>query len=92
MVMDEQYFVLQQQKKVVIFPLLSKPSSPCYSKTKVIVIDKDFPELSILQDQKLQCQIHIIKHLYIVASDVDVPWLEESLTWHCLPPKFGKVR
>ena len=28
-----------------------KESNPCYSKTKVIVIDKDFTELAILQEE-----------------------------------------
>ena len=55
-----------------------KESNPCHSKTKVIVIDKDFTELAILQEEfpeasVLFCQFHIIKHLYKVVSDADVP-------------------
>ena len=52
--------------------------NPSYMNTKVIVIDKDFTELSILQEEfpdatVLFCQFHVIKHLYKVVSDADVP-------------------
>ena len=55
-----------------------KACNPSYSKTKVIVIDKDFTELSILNEEfpdatVLFCQFHVIKHLYKVVSDADVP-------------------
>ena len=45
--------------------------------TKVIVIDQDFIELLIFQEEfpeasVLFCQFHVIKHLYKVVSDVDV--------------------
>ena len=49
-----------------------------YSNTKVVIIDKDFTELSVLREELpnttiLFCQFHVIKCFYKAVSDLEVP-------------------
>ena len=55
-----------------------KDCNPSYSKIKVIVIDKDFTEIAVLKSELpdatvLLCQFHVIKYLYKMVVDLDVP-------------------
>ncbi|XP_065890957.1 zinc finger SWIM domain-containing protein 3-like [Dysidea avara] len=55
-----------------------KQCHPRYSNTKVVIIDKDFTELSILREELpnttiLFCQFHVIKCFYKAVSDLEVP-------------------
>ena len=55
-----------------------KQCHPSYSNTKVVIIDKDFTELSVLREELpnttiLFCQFHVIKCLYKAVSDLEVP-------------------
>ena len=55
-----------------------KQCHPSYSNTKVVIIDKDFTELSVLIEELpnttiLFCQFHVIKCFYKAVSDLEVP-------------------
>ena len=55
-----------------------KDCNPSYSKINVIVIDKDFTECGVLKKELsdatvLFCQFHVIKHLYKMVAELDVP-------------------
>ena len=79
--MGKMFFMLQQQEKMVSIcqklQNCSKSKNSDWGSVQVIIIDKDFSEYKVLQQEFpnaviLYCQQHVIKALFKCLNDYDV--------------------